>query len=190
LWIIIDRSLLFNILFMMSHRIKIILFAAILLLTGCSGEIGLNSDQRLRGQWYAEFVGTYFSMTVTPEGGENQYTLNHESRLGFSDGYFEVFIEPPVPPLFGNGESYSCFSCLYSISGDTLIFSDQSTGDEIERYSFNVSGDTLSLSYLPLVIAEGDGETIAAVPLYGGLPWGRSRMWHAGEFFRLPHTAE
>ena len=28
---------------------------------------------------------------------------------------------------------------------------------------------------------------LAAMPLYGGLPWGRAFMWHAGDFFRNPN---
>ncbi|NIP44227.1 MAG: hypothetical protein GWO41_12490 [candidate division Zixibacteria bacterium] len=149
----------------------------------CDGKLVIYVGDGLEGEWQAEFSAQYFGQ-ATPEDGDGSYTIAHTSRLSISDGSLEVFIDPPIPPLFGWGESQAYWSCLYFISDDSLILTSAETSEEIERYKFEISGDTLHLYYIPQSSDPADSMMVA-IPLYGGLPWGRAFMWHSGDFVRL-----
>ena len=155
-----------------------------MIISGCSGEKALNPGDVLRGEWHSEFTASYYPTVVIQEGGRDWYRLTHESIITFSNGRLEVFVDPPVPDLFGLGEEQSYLSCRYSVSKDTLTLLDYVSGEEIESYTFSIADDTLKLAYIPLIVEQGD-DFIVAMPIYGGIPWGRAHMWHAGDFFRI-----
>jgi hypothetical protein len=160
-----------------------VLFVALILLVSCQFRMSFNPEDGFEGRWHAEFTAIYIG-TMVPET-DSVLTINHSSDMYFKDGRFEVVLDPPAPPLLGGMGEYSEFwSGDYSVTHDTLIMIDDLNEDAIERYKFEIRGDTLSLAYIPSIMHAQDGEVLSAIPLYGGLPWGRAFMWHAGDFYR------
>jgi hypothetical protein len=161
----------------------IILLVALIFLVSCQFRMSFNPEEGFEGHWHAEFTAIYIG-AIIPET-DSVLTINHSSNMYFKDGEFEVTLNPPAPPLLGGmGEYNEFWSGNYTIANDTLIMIDDLNEDAAERYKFEIRGDTLSLAYIPFIMHAQDGEVLTAMPLYGGLPWGRAFMWHAGDFYR------
>lgn len=160
-----------------------ILFVAVMLLMACSGRLSFNPEDGLEGHWHAEFSATYLGVIMPEAGGE--LVINHNSDMYFADGRFEITLDPPAYQMPGGVYLYNAiWKGNYSVSYDTLFMTNDLNPDLTERYHFRISGDTLTLSYIPIIVQEQDGKVLAEIPMYGGLPWGRAFMWHAGEFHR------